>query len=86
MSNKNKIIGSLASWGFFLALTSNVVLAQKMTAEIPVSADRQISQFPKIEQPLSLKLAVALGGLGLISAELWWFVFSKDSSKKTSKR
>ena len=46
------------------------------------SAEKQTSQFQKIEQPISLKLAVALGGLGLIGAELWWFMFSKTKSQK----
>ena len=74
MTNKNKIVGSLAGLGFFLALTPNIVLAEQ-EVQMPASAS-QTSQFQKIEQPLSLKLAVALGGLGLIGAELWWFKFS----------
>ncbi len=74
MTNKNKIVGSLAGLGFFLALTPNIVLAEQ-EVQMPTSAS-QTSQFQKIEQPLSLKLAVALGGLGLIGAELWWFKFS----------
>ena len=81
MFNKNRIIGSLAGLGFLLALTPNIALAQ-MEIEMPASAGEQTSHFQKIEQPLSLKLAVALAGLGLISAELWWFVFSKTKSQK----
>lgn len=49
--------------------------------EMPPSAGEQVSQFQKIEQPVGLKLAVALGGLGLIGAELWWFMFSKNLKK-----
>ena len=79
--NRNKIYGSLVVLGF-LFLTPNAGLAQKMEVEMPVSAGEQTSQFQKIEQPLSLKLAVALGGLGLIGAELWWFMFSKTKSQK----
>ena len=71
MFNKSKMIGSLAGLGFFLALTPNITLA-----EMPASAEKQARQFQKIEQPFGLKLAVALGGLGLIGAELWWFMFS----------
>ena len=83
MFNKNKFVSSLAGLGFFLALTTNSVLAQKKTeVEMPASAVEQTSQFQKIEQPLSLKLAVAVGGLGLIGAELWWFMFSKTKSQK----
>lgn len=78
MLSKNKIVGSLAGLGFFLALTPNIGLAEM---EMPASAKKQISQFQKIEQPLGLKLAVALGGLGLIGAELWWFMFSHANSQ-----
>lgn len=77
MFNKSKMIGSLAGLGFFLALTPNITLA-----EMPASAEKQARQFQKIEQPFGLKLAVALGGLGLIGAELWWFMFSKTKSQK----
>ena len=79
MLSKSKMVGSLAGLGFFLALTPNVGLAEM---EMPASAEKQTSQFQKIEQPIGLKLAVALGGLGLIGAELWWFMFSKTKSQK----
>ena len=74
--NQIRIYGSLAGLGFLLALTPKIVLAE---VKMPVSAGEQTSQFQKIEQPLSLKVAVALGGLGLIGAELWWFMFSGPS-------
>ena len=79
MFNKSKIVGSLAGLGFFLALTPTIGLAEM---EMPASAEKQTSQFQKIEQPIGLKLAVALGGLGLIGGELWWFMFSKTKSQK----
>ena len=82
MFNKNRIIGSLAGLGFLLALSPNIVLAQEMEVEMPAEAGEQTSQFQKIEQPLSLKLAVAVGGLGLIGTQLWWFMFSKAKSQK----
>ena len=98
MFNKSKIVGSLAGLGFLLALTPNIALAQKdIKVKMPASAGertseqypalkrrglRSLRQFQKIEQPLSLKLAVALGGLGLIGAELWWFMFSRTKSQK----
>jgi len=34
------------------------------------------AQFRTIEQPLPVKLGVTLVGLGLIGAELWWFLLS----------
>ena len=83
MLTKTKIYGTLAGFGFFLALIPNTALAQRdLEVEMPVSEGEQTSQFQKIEQPLSLKIAVAVGGLGLIGAELWWFMFSKTKSQK----
>ena len=80
--NKNRIVSNLVRLGFLLTLTTNSALAQKeLQVEMPVSS-RDTIQFPKIEQPFGLKLAVAVGGLGLISAELWWFMFSKTQSQK----
>lgn len=76
MFSKSKMVGSLAGLGFFLALTPNITLAE-MTA----STEKQVNQFQKIEQPIGLKLVVALGGLGLIGAELWWFMFSNANSQ-----
>ena len=81
MFSKKKIFSSLTGLAFFLTITINGVLAQKKI-EMPASAGEQTSQFQKIEQPLGLKLVVALGGLGLIGAELWWFMFSKTKSHK----
>lgn len=87
MFNKTKIYGSLAGLGFFLALTPNSTLAQKdLEVEMPASAGEQTSQFQKIEQPTGLKLAVAVGGLGLIGAEVWWFMFSKTKSQKAQSK
>lgn len=77
MLNKNKIGGMIAGL-FFLAVTPNNVLAQKPEAHIGTSV-METHKFQKIEQPIGLKLAVALGGLGLIGAELWWFMFKAKS-------
>ena len=89
MLNQNKIY-SIVVGLFFIALSPNNALAQKLEAEITTSTAKT-SKFQKIEQPIELKLAVALGGFSLIGAELWWFVFSKKKSqesgaKKTLKR
>jgi len=70
------IIGSFVSLGFLLGVSSGVASAQ-----MP-----QTNQFRRIEQPIGLKAAVTLGGLGLIGAELWWFVFSKTRSQKAEAR
>ena len=74
-----KLIGSLVGVGFFLSLTSGTVLAQKeLEVEMPASASEQTSEFQRLDQPLGTKIAVTLGGLGLIGLELWWFLMSKN--------
>ena len=83
MFNKHGIFVNLLGLGFFLALTTNSVLArQKLEVEMTASAIQQTSQFQKIEQPLSLKIAVIIGGIGLIGGELWWFMLGKTKSQK----
>jgi len=54
--------------------TSNVAFA-----EIPAHSSEQTSQFQRIEQPLGLKVGVAIAGLGLIGLELWWFLLYKSA-------
>lgn len=76
----NKIYATVVGLGFLFI--TDIGLAQKHQVEMPVSAGEQTSQFQKIEQPLGLKIAVVLGGLGLIGAELWWFRFSKTKSQQ----
>lgn len=86
MANKNRIVSILAGLGFLIVLTTNSSLAQNnREIEIPISAveTSQDSRFAKLEQPLGLKIAVITVGLGLISAELWWFLFSKGKNSKS---
>lgn len=82
MINKNRIIGMLLGWGLFLLLptNSNSMLAQnKREVDILNASRNQIGNFDKIEQPLSLKIAVALSGFVLICAELRWFIFNNKN-------
>ena len=73
----NKLIRSLVGVGFFLSLSSETILAQKLEVKMPASDSEQTS-FRQIEQPLGTKIAVTLGGLGLVGVELWWFLMSKN--------
>ncbi|PSB09070.1 hypothetical protein C7B62_14515 [Pleurocapsa sp. CCALA 161] len=50
--------------------------------EMQPSQREQTGQFQPIEQPLSNKIIVTVGGLGLIGLELWWFLLSKPKSAK----
>lgn len=71
-------------WSSVIALGLILGINFKVTAgEMPHT---QINQFRQIEQPLPLKVAVTLGGLSLISLELWWFIFSKKSAKTNELR
>lgn len=79
MFNKSKIFGSIAGLGLLFGIASNVAIAK-----MPTHSSDQTSQFRRIEQPLTLKFGVTLGGLGLIGLELWWFIFSKNKAAKAN--
>lgn len=72
-----RTIGTLVGLGFLLGATSGALAAQ-----MPAETTAPNPQFRRIEQPLGNKLAVTLGGLGLIGLELWWFLLSKPKSQK----
>lgn len=74
MFNKTLMIAGMASFGLGFGLISDSAIAQ-MSHEMPSG------QFQHIEQPLSHKIAVTAGGLGLIGLELWWFLFSQPKSR-----
>ncbi|BAY20904.1 hypothetical protein NIES2100_06480 [Calothrix sp. NIES-2100] len=78
MINKTALIGSIASLGVVFGIASGEATAQTSHQAHSI----QTNQFQHIDQPLGNKLAVTLGGLGLISLELWWFLLSKPKSHK----
>lgn len=71
---KTRSYVSIVGLGLCLALTPNSVFAQK-DIDKGIATTVGETSFNKIEQPMGLKIAVILGGLGLISTELWWFIF-----------
>ena len=71
MLNNKYLVGTVVSLSLLLSPAS---------AQMP----EQTKQFQRIEQPISLKIGVTLGGLALIGIELWWFVFSKTESQKVA--
>ena len=79
MFNKNNIFRSIAGLGLLFGIASNVAIA-----EMPTHSSEQTSQFRRIEQPITLKVGVTLGGLGLIGLELWWFLLSKNKAAKAN--
>ena len=73
MNQKKMLFTFLLSLGLIFA-----------SAQVSPTQVKSTSKFYRIEQPLSLKLLVTLGGLGLIGAEGWWFLFSKTKSQRAT--
>ncbi|MEH1971556.1 MULTISPECIES: hypothetical protein [unclassified Nostoc] len=72
MFRKKILCGSLIAL-VLLTGTSGVAFA-----EMPAHSSEQTSQFERIEQPLGLKVGVAIAGFALIGLELWWFLLYKS--------
>ncbi len=81
MFKKVTFLTTLVGFGFLLGSISGAI-ASEMTTEHAMSDSPQATQFRRIEQPLINKIAVTLGGLGLIGLEIWWFLLSKPTSQK----
>ena len=75
--------GTLAGFGFLLGAISGAIAAE-MPGHPMQKSSENMGQFQRIEQPLSNRIAVTLGGAGLIGLELWWFLFSKSKSQKAT--
>ncbi|MDZ7965090.1 MAG: hypothetical protein RM368_08950 [Nostoc sp. DedSLP03] len=65
-------------WGSLIALVLLTGTSGVALAEMPAHSSEQTSQFQHIEQPLSLKVGVAIAGFALIGLELWWFLLYKS--------
>ncbi|MEE3717490.1 cupredoxin domain-containing protein [Tumidithrix elongata RA019] len=57
-------------------------IASSASAEMTEEHSTRSPQFQTVEQPLALKIGLTVGGLALISAQLWWFLFSKPKSQQ----
>ncbi|HEY9637224.1 MAG TPA: cupredoxin domain-containing protein [Coleofasciculaceae cyanobacterium] len=80
MLKKATFFGTLAGFGFLLGAISGAIAAEPHNEH----STAQSTQFQRIEQPLGNKVAVTLGGLGLIGLELWWFLLSKPKSRQAT--
>jgi plastocyanin domain-containing protein len=69
-----KLTGILLSIGLSIGIASSIS-AQEMKHD-------SVNKFQPIEQPLALKVAIALGGLSLMVTQLWWFLGSKPKSQQ----
>jgi plastocyanin domain-containing protein len=65
----------LAQLSILLSVMSGAI-ASEITQDKMQSASPQVQQ---IDQPISYKIAITAGGLGLIGAELWWFLRRKPT-------
>ncbi len=84
MFKQSVIIGSLTAFGILLGITSGGAFAQTPHDEHHMEQTEQSGECQRIDQPLWLKGAVTVGGLGLIGLELWWFLLSKPKSRKAA--
>jgi plastocyanin domain-containing protein len=73
---KIKFINLIVSFSLVGAIASSI-----SASEMREEHAKRSPQFQRIEQPLALKIGLTVGGLALISAQLWWFLFSKPKSQ-----
>ncbi len=84
MLKKATFFGTLAGLGFLLGAISGAIAAEADMNNMSGHAAPQSNQFQRIEQPMGNKVAVTLGGLGLIGLELWWFLLSKPKLRRAA--
>jgi plastocyanin domain-containing protein len=82
MPKKIMFFGTLIGFGFLLSIISGAPAAEMPIEHDMKSQSTELSQFRRIDQPLSNKVAVTLGGLGLVGLELWWFLLSKPKPQQ----
>ncbi len=73
-------------WAVIITLGLLLILTNIPTAAHAEKSLKSINQFRLIEQPKGVRIGVTLGGLVLISTELWWFLFSKTKAQKSKNR
>lgn len=73
---KHQVVNILVS------ISLSIGIASSMSAEEMANHNSSSARFQPIEQPIALKIAIALSGLSLIVAQLWWFLGSKPKSQQ----
>lgn len=68
---------TLLPFSILLSMMSGAI-ATEITQDKIKHTSHQVQQ---INQPISHKIAITVGGLGLIGAELWWFLRRKPTSR-----
>lgn len=84
MLNKPAFFGTLVGLGFLLGAISGAIAAEPDMNRMNEHTATPANQFQRIDQPLAHRVAVTVGGIGLISLELWWFLLSKPKSRQAS--
>jgi plastocyanin domain-containing protein len=80
---KPTIFVTLVGMGCLLAGMFATITAATEMGDMPNRA-AQPNSFQRIEQPLGNRIAVTVGGFGLIGLELWWFLWSKPKSRQSN--
>lgn len=77
-------IFSFLRWASYLAIGILLAIAPSTSAMETMQPNSERALQP-IEQPISRKVIVTLGGLGLIGAELWWFLRKPHQVQQATK-
>ncbi len=77
MFAKNQRYNLLLSLGLIVGVATGTAVAQISEPTSPPTEESR-----RADRSTSSKIAVTLGGLALIGAELWWFQFSKTKARQ----
>ncbi|WP_199290076.1 hypothetical protein [Leptolyngbya sp. FACHB-36] len=85
MLTRKLVFGTLAGVGLLLS-TVGAAAAQMAPDQMPPEMPHTSapSSFQRIEQPLWITGSVTAAGLALIGLEIWWFLLSKPTSRRTA--
>ncbi|MDX2228169.1 MAG: hypothetical protein NW220_00935 [Leptolyngbyaceae cyanobacterium bins.349] len=92
MFRKTTLLAAIAGLGILLGVFHNLLPSATWSASAAPTSMSPLheqtapspDQFQQIQQPLSHRIIVTLGGLGLIGLELWWFLLSKPKSRQVT--
>ncbi|OIP71290.1 MAG: hypothetical protein AUK48_12635 [Oscillatoriales cyanobacterium CG2_30_44_21] len=76
---KRQIISILGSVSLSFCLALDMSAEEMMNHN---SSKESHQGFQTIEQPVALRVAIAIGGLSLMAAQLWWFLGSKPKAQQ----
>jgi plastocyanin domain-containing protein len=79
MLKRSIVFGTLVGLGLSLGI---VLSGGAIAAPHNMNSQPPPTEFRRIDQPLINKIAVTLGGMGLIGLDLWWFLLSKPKSQR----